>query len=44
MAEIFLQKIDEIFRELPNSLSIADDILIVGYDANGMDDHRIWDK
>ena len=33
--DMFQSKIDEIFWNLPNVLSIADDIFIVGYDVNG---------
>ena len=34
---MFQQKIDEIFKDLPNVFGITDDILVVGYDANGRD-------
>ena len=30
-------KIDEIFKELPNVLGIADDILSIGYNSSGLD-------
>ena len=33
---MFQRKTDEIFKELPNILGIADDIFIVGYDSDGM--------
>ena len=29
--------IDEIFKDLPNVFGIANDILVVDYDSNGMD-------
>ena len=32
---MFQQKIDEIQREQTNVFGIADDILIIGYDADG---------
>ena len=35
--DLFQRKIDEIFRNLPNVIVIADDILGVGYDAYGKD-------
>ena len=31
---MFQQKIDKIFKDLPNVFGIADDILVEGYDAN----------
>ena len=34
------QKIDKIFKELPNIFSIAVEILSVDYDANGKDYNR----
>ena len=34
---MFQWKIDEIFKELPNVFSIADDILAVWYNSNGRD-------
>ena len=41
LAEYMSQrKIGEIFRDLPNLFSIANDILIVGYDVNGADHDR----
>ena len=30
-------KIHEVFKDLPNIFGITDDILLVGYDSNGMD-------
>ena len=33
----FRERIDEIFKELPNVHAITDDVLIVGYDSNGTD-------
>ena len=39
-AEIFHHKSDEI-KELPNVLGKADDIFIVGYDADGKDHGRM---
>ena len=37
MSDMFQQKFGEIFKGLPNIFSIADDILIVGYEADGKD-------
>ena len=37
MADMFQQKIDEIFKCLLNTYGIADDLLIVGYDADCRD-------
>ena len=40
---MFQHKIDEIFKDLPNVLGIADDILVVGYDSDGKDyDETLW--
>ena len=33
----FPKKIDEIFKDLPNEVGIADDILVAGYKADGKD-------
>ena len=35
--DMFQRKIDKIFKELPNVFGIADDILVVGYEADGKD-------
>ena len=35
--DIFQKKTDEIFKDLPNVFGIEDDILIVGYNADGRD-------
>ena len=35
--EMFNGKMNEIFKDLPNLIGIADDILILGYDAHGKD-------
>ena len=35
--DMFQRKIDEIVKELPNVFSIVDDILVVGYEADGKD-------
>ena len=32
---MFQRKIDKSFKDLPNVFGIADDILVVGYDAGG---------
>ena len=40
MGDVLQQKLDEIFKDLPNVFGIEDDILIVGYDADG----RGYDK
>ena len=40
VGEMFQWNIDNIFEELPNVFSIADDILIVGYHTNGRDHNR----
>ena len=37
---MFVKKIYEIFKELPNIFDIADDILIVEYNDNGTDINR----
>ena len=34
---MFQRKIDKIFKVLPNEFSIADDVLFVGYEADGKD-------
>ena len=34
---MFQRKTDKIFKELPNVSGIADDILVVGYEADGKD-------
>ena len=34
---MFQCKIDEIFNDMPNVFSIADDILVIGYDKDGVD-------
>ena len=34
---MFQQKIDEIFKDLPNVFGIADDILVLGYDSDDKD-------
>ena len=34
---IFLQKIDEIFNDMPSVFGIADDIIVVGYKDDGRD-------
>ena len=35
--DMFQRKIDEIFKDMPNVFSIADDILVAGYEADGKD-------
>ena len=42
VSDMFQQKIDEIFEDLPNSFGMADLILIVGYDVDGWDQGKIW--
>ena len=37
MGDMFQSEIDEIFKGLPNIFGIADDILIEGYDVDGID-------
>ena len=37
---MFQQRTDEIFKDLPCIFGIADDILIVGYDADGINHNR----
>ena len=37
LGDMFQRKIDEIFKDLPNVFSIADDIWFVGYEADGKD-------
>ena len=39
--DIFLCKMDEIFKNVPNVFGIADDILVVGYDTDGKDHNEI---
>ena len=39
-SDMFQWKINKIFKDLPNVFGIADDILIVGYDADGRDYNR----
>ena len=34
---MFQHKIDEIFNDVPNIFGIADDILVIGYDKDGID-------
>ena len=37
------EEIDEIFKVLPNVFGIADDLLVVGYDADGKEhDETLW--
>ena len=41
--DIFQRKIDEIFKDLPNVFSIADEILVVGYEADCKDHNKtLW--
>ena len=35
--DMLQDKIDEIFKDLPNVFGIADNILVVGYDSDGKD-------
>ena len=37
MGDMFQCKIDKIFSDMPNMFGIVDDILVIGYDKNGMD-------
>ena len=37
VGNMFQCKIDEIFNDMPNIFSIADDILVIGYDEDGTD-------
>ena len=39
--DMFQRKIDEIFKDLLNVFDIADDILVVGYEADGKDHDKI---
>ena len=39
--DMFLWKIDVVFKDLPKVFGIADDILIVGYDADGKEHNRM---
>ena len=34
VGDMYLRKIDDIFKELPNVCAISDDILAVGYDKD----------
>ena len=38
--DMFQGKIDEIFQDIPNVFGITDDILIVGYDTNCIDQDK----
>ena len=38
---MFQQKINEIFKDLPSVSGIADDILVVGYDVDGRDHDKM---
>ena len=41
---MFQQKIDEIFNDMPNVFGIADNILVIGYDKDGADhDEAVYD-
>ena len=42
--DMFQQKIDEIFNDMPNVFGIADDILVVGYDNDGRDHYKTVQK
>ena len=44
LAGDMFQKIDEIFKEVPNVFGIEDNILVVGYDSNGADHDRMLCK
>ena len=35
--DMYERKIDEIFKDMPNVFGIADDILVAGYEADGID-------
>ena len=37
VGDMFQHKIDEIFNDMPNVFGIADDVLVVGYDEDGID-------
>ena len=41
---MFKKKIDEIICGMPNVFTIADDILIAGFDEQGRDNNAILDK
>ena len=38
---MFQHKIDKIFNDMPNVFGIADDILVIGYDKNGVDHDKV---
>ena len=44
IGDMFQQKIDEISKDVPNVFGIADDILIVGYNADGRDHDKTLKK
>ena len=44
MGDMFLKKIDEIFSGMQNIFSIADDILIAGFNVQGKDHDATLDK
>ena len=37
MGDIFQCKIDKVFSDMPNVFGIVDDILVIGYDKDGVD-------
>ena len=41
---MFQRKIDKIVKELPNVFGIADDILVVGYEADGKDHDELLQR
>ena len=41
---MFQTKIYKIFKDLPNVFGIADDILVVGYEADGKDHDKILQR
>ena len=44
VGNMFQQKMDEIFNNMPNVFGIADDILVIGYDKDGADhDEAVYD-
>ena len=44
MGDMFQRIIDEIFKILPNVFGLADDIFVVGYEADGKDHDKHYEE
>ena len=42
VGNMFHQNINKILEDLPNAFGITDNILVIGYDADGREKTRIW--